>query len=132
MSATDWKAVFFSAEGRLARKPFWGAAALLLAILVLYNSVAGLTLRLVTGWMMYPILIFCGVCVLSKRLHDRGRSGWYAAPVIIALTGAEGPWRGVDIIFVAILAWAAVELGVLTGEQGANRFGVNPGRPARA
>ena len=31
-----------------------------------------------------------------------------------------------DFIFGLVLIWAVVELAVLTGEQGANRFGASP------
>ena len=36
-------------------------------------------------------------------------------------------WRWIVLLLlVALLVWAIVELGVLAGEQGANRFGPNP------
>ena len=31
-----------------------------------------------------------------------------------------------DFLFVLVLIWALVELGVMAGEPGANRFGPNP------
>lgn len=129
MSSIDWRTLFVSAEGRLARTPFWIAAAILMALWAVYESLTGTTLRLFTGWIAYPLLIFFSVCVLSKRLHDRGRSGWYAAPIVVAIVGLW-PWpRGpLDFLFLLIVAWSIVELGVLTGEQGANRFGANPVR----
>ena len=37
-----------------------------------------------------------------------------------------------DFLFARVIIWAVVELGVLGGEQGANRFGVNPARVAGA
>ncbi|MEI7931554.1 MAG: DUF805 domain-containing protein [Alphaproteobacteria bacterium] len=128
MNSIDWRNLFISAEGRLTRTHFWVAAGLLIGVLMLYEAITGTTSRLLTGWMVYPILIFMGSCVLSKRFHDRGRSGWFAAPVIVALIGVMGPWRAIDLVFLAIVAWAVVELAVLTGEQGANRFGVSPVR----
>ncbi len=128
MNAIDWKTLFVSADGRLTRTPFWMAAGLLIAALLVYQAITGVTARIVTGWMIYPILAFFGVCVLAKRFHDRGRSGWYAAPVVLSLTGVLGPWNPPDLIFLGILVWAFVELALLNGEQGANRFGVNPAR----
>src|SRR4051812_38360868 len=103
MNSIDWKTLFFSAEGRLTRTHFWVAAAILGAVWALYEAVTGITLRLLTGWMVYPILVFLAVCVLSKRFHDRGRSGWYAAPVVVSLIGIAGPWRAVDLVFWAIV-----------------------------
>ena len=129
----DWKTLFVSAEGRLSRNTFWIAAGILFALLIVYEAITGATLRLVTGWLVYPVLIYGGVCVLSKRLHDRGKSGWYAALIICALIGLwpypDGPF---DFLFLIVLIWGGVELGVLSGEQGANRYGPNPLRPVAA
>lgn len=129
MSLINWKTLFFSADGRLARAPFWIAAAILVGALTLYEAATGPTLRLMTGWFVYPILIFFAVCVLSKRLHDRGRSGWYAAAIILAIV-AVWPWpRGLlDFLFAVLIVWSVVELGGMTGEQGTNRFGASPVR----
>ena len=130
----DWKNLFTSAEGRLSRNTFWVAAAILFTLLIAYEAIFdGATLRLVTGWLVYPILVYAAVCVLAKRLHDRGKSGWYAALIICALIGVwpypNGPF---DSLFVLALIWGAVECGALSGEQGANRYGQNPLRPASA
>lgn len=123
----DWKTLFVSAEGRLSRNHLWVAAAILFGILVIYEAITGATLRLITGWLVYPILIYAGVCVLSKRLHDRGKSGWYAAAIIAALVGLwPYPDGAFDFLFLLVIVWGAVECGVLAGEQGANRFGPNP------
>ena len=68
-----------------------------------------------------------GACVLSKRLHDRGRSGWWAALVLFALVAVWPTPHGFGaFIFSLILVWAAVELGVMQSEAGANRFGPSP------
>ena len=37
-----------------------------------------------TGWFVYPPVLFVAACVTSKRLHDRGRSGWWAGLVLLA------------------------------------------------
>lgn len=123
----DWVELFFSSAGRLARGPFLLAALVLLVLWTLYEAITGPTLRLLTGWAFYPALIFTGACVLSKRLHDRGRSGWLAAIVLAALIAVwPGPHTFFDFFFALIVLWAVVELGVLPGEQGANRYGPNP------
>ena len=72
---SEWAELFLSSNGRLARTPFLVAAAVLLGVAVLYEAIAGYTLHWLTGWVVYPALLFSGACVLSKRLHDRGRSG---------------------------------------------------------
>ena len=129
----DWMELFFSSAGRLARGPFIVAALVLIAVAALYESLMGPTLHWLTGWLMYPLLIFCAACILSKRLHDRGRNGWIAALVILALIAVwSAPSGFFDFPFWLVLIWAIVELGVLSGEQGANRYGPNPLRPATA
>jgi len=134
MGATiDWAELFFSADGRAARNPSLAAAALLLVIAAIYEALVGPTLHWLTGWFAYPGLIYCGACVLSKRLHDRGRSGWWAALILCALVACwPHPDSFLDFPFALVLVWAVVELGVLPGETGANRYGGNPLRPAAA
>jgi len=129
----DWAELFFSAAGRSSRAPFLIAAAVLATAAAVYEAVVGPTLHWITGWFVYPVLFFCGACVLSKRLHDRGRSGWWAAPILFALVAVwPQPVGFFDFLFGLVIVWAVVELGVLAGEQGFNRYGPNPLRPQTA
>jgi uncharacterized membrane protein YhaH (DUF805 family) len=129
----DWSELFFSAAGRAPRAPTLAAGALLLAIAVLYEAIVGATLHWLTGWFVYPGLFFCGCCVLSKRLHDRGRSGWWSALILFAVVAVwPRPDNFFDFIFALVLVWAGVELGAMPGEAGTNRYGPNPLRPAAA
>jgi uncharacterized membrane protein YhaH (DUF805 family) len=107
------------------------AALTLLVVAALYEAVAGTTLHWITGWFVYPPLFYSGACVLSKRLHDRGRSGWWAA-LVLAATVAIWPQPNsfFDFFFTLVVIWAAVELGAMPGEAGANRYGPNPLRAA--
>lgn len=126
----DWAEQFFSSTGRVARTPFLIAAAVLVAIAAVYEASVGPTLHWLTGWFIYPGLLFSAACVLSKRLHDRGRSGWIAAIIILALIVVWPiPVGFLDFLFSIAIVWAAVELGVMPGEQGANRYGPNPVKP---
>lgn len=123
--------LFLSANGRAPRLPSVIAAAVLLGLAALYEAlVEGLMPRLLTGWLVYPVLIYCGACVLSKRLHDRGRSGWWAALILLSIAACwPHPIGFFDFLFFLVLLWAVVELAVMPGEPGANRYGVNPLRP---
>ncbi len=126
----DWAEMFLSATGRLARTPFVIAAVAILVLIALYEAVVHTTLHWLTGWFVYPAVIYAGACLLSKRLHDRGRTGWWAAPIIVALIAVwPRPEGFLDFLFGLIVVWAVVELGVMGGERGANRFGP-PARPA--
>lgn len=124
---SEWAELFLSSNGRLARTPFLIAAAILLGAAVLYEAIAGYTLHWLTGWVVYPALLFSGACVLSKRLHDRGRSGWWSLLILVAFIAVwPQPEHFLDFMFCLVIAWAVVELGVMGGEQGANRYGPNP------
>ena len=123
----DWIELFFSSSGRLARGPFLLASLVLIVILTIYEAVTGPTLTLLTGWLFYPSMLFAAACVLSKRLHDRGRTGWLAAVILLAIIAVWPAPAGLfDFLFSLVIVWAIVELGVLSGEQGANRYGPNP------
>ena len=102
-----------------------------LAAAAIYEASVGATLHWLTGWFIYPALIYCGACVLSKRLHDRGRSGWWAALVLFAI-GAIWPQPNsfFDFPFTLVVIWAVTDLAIMPGETGTNRFGGNPLRPA--
>ncbi|MBN9320427.1 MAG: DUF805 domain-containing protein [Caulobacterales bacterium] len=129
----DLAELLLSSTGRLARGAFLIVAAVLIGLTALYEATPP-TLHLLTGWFVYPALLFVGACVLSKRLHDRGRSGWWSAVILLAVIIVWPAPRGFfDFVFSLVLIWAVIELGVMPGEPGANRFGPNPqAPPARA
>jgi uncharacterized membrane protein YhaH (DUF805 family) len=127
---TDWIELLMSSTGRITRVPFLIAGAGLIAVTALYESVAGTALHLLTGWFIYPALLFAGACLLSKRLHDRGRSGWWAAPILIGIIAIlPSPSSFFDFLFGVLVFWATIELAVMPGEEGGNRFGPNPINP---
>jgi len=119
--------LFFSGQGRAPRLPSLIAAAVLVGLAALYEALVGSTLHWITGWVVYPALFYPGACVLSKRLHDRGRSGWWAALILASVVAVwPHPVGFLDFLFFLVLVWAFVELAVMPGEQGANRYGLNP------
>ncbi|MFI4950055.1 MAG: DUF805 domain-containing protein [Caulobacterales bacterium] len=125
----DWGEIFFSAVGRAPRMPSWIATAILVVFAALYETIPSL-LHWLSGWFVYPVLIYCGACVLSKRLHDRGRSGWWAALVLFATVAVwPQPNSFFDFFFTLVIIWAVIDLGVMPGEAGTNRYGPNPLRP---
>ena len=60
--------------------------------------------------LVFLVLLVPTISVTARRLHDIGRSGWWQLIGLIPLIGA-----------VILLYWA-----VKTGEDGDNRFGINP------
>ncbi|HEY7852374.1 MAG TPA: DUF805 domain-containing protein [Caulobacteraceae bacterium] len=123
----DWRELFTSPAGRCSRARFWIAASALFLLLAIYEAISNGTLKLLTFWFVYPVLLASGACVVSKRLHDRGRSGWWAALVLLAVMMIwRAPSGGRFILALPVMIWSVVELGLLPGEQGANRFGPSP------
>ena len=129
----DWKDLFLSSVGRISRTPFLIACAVLIAVTAIYESIVGRVMHWITGWIVYPVPAFCAASVLSKRLHDRGRSGWWSALVLFSVMVIWPHLVGfLDFLFSLVLVWAVVELGVMPGEPGANRYGPNPLNAAAA
>ena len=123
----DWRRLFMTAGGRSPRGQTWIGVGVLFFTSLIYEAVAGPTLKLLTFWIVYPVLLASATCVISKRLHDRGRTGWWAALVVLALSLTwPAPRGGWAVAAFPVMVWALVELGVLPGEQGANRFGPSP------
>lgn len=124
---TDLVELMLSSTGRLSRAAFLAAAALLLALAAAYGYGLQPMYGLRLGWIVYPLLLFPAACILSKRLHDRGRAGWWGFLVVWAL--AEAWPRPVNMFgYAALLVLAAtfVDLGLMPGEPEPNRFGSNP------
>ena len=122
----DWSLLFFSSSGRLARFPFLIGLAAVMTTLLLFENAMPSILRELTAFVFYPGLLFTSACLLSKRLHDRGRSGWWAALVLLAFALVWPSPTGPRGLFLIVVIWAIVELGVMTSEEGSNRYGPNP------
>jgi uncharacterized membrane protein YhaH (DUF805 family) len=136
--------LLFSFQGRLNRKPYWMtviATMVIIIVLLLFALIlirehrfefAGLTLTLLV--ILYIPLIWIGLAIGAKRLHDRDKSAWwllvfYAAPGILSTAGNRLEDVGFIILHVisfAISVWAFVELGCLRGTPGPNRYGPDP------
>ena len=122
---SDWGELVFSSTGRVRQLPFVITSALLLFALAFYQALLAKSgLKLALGLIVYCALIYMGACILSKRLHDRGRSGWWSAIILIAIFMVwPAPTGFFDFIAVIVLAWAFVDLALMPGERGDNRYG---------
>ncbi len=77
----NWVPLFLSLDGRIGRKDFCIGAVALIGVGVLANLLP------IVGPLVSLVLIVPWTCLLVKRLHDFGRSGWL---VLIALVPAAG------------------------------------------
>ncbi|ESQ80037.1 DUF805 domain-containing protein, partial [Asticcacaulis sp. YBE204] len=110
----DWSELFFSSTGRVRQLPFLIAMAVLLIAFFIYDSAITGAPRVLTGWIVYPVLLFCAACVLSKRLHDRGRSGWWSAVILLGFMMAWPRPEGLfDFVGVLVLGWAIIDLALM-------------------
>jgi uncharacterized membrane protein YhaH (DUF805 family) len=137
----DWVGLFLRLDGRIGRKAFWlGFLAVVGGLLVADMMTRGVgAAALLTILLLYPL-----VAVMVKRLHDRGRSGWWAAvvaaPVGVSIlaaliarfvgfgeVGIQAAAKGGIWVSVAVLAAVAiVELGFRRGDPGYSEHGPPP------
>jgi uncharacterized membrane protein YhaH (DUF805 family) len=83
------------------------------------------------------LLLWAFFATSVKRLHDRGRSGWWMATLLVAappfdqliewLPDVLGFLLAIGILVLWI--WGSVELFFLKGTTGTNRFGADPLTP---
>ncbi len=136
---------YFSFRGRTSRVGYWRTQIPLLLFLgvcwcagFLLAEATGIDILSALGLLAALPVLWAVIALLFRRLHDRNKSGWwivpfYLAPVAFALVGRamldKGGNLGAGLAAVAELAlliWAFVELGLLSGTRGKNRFGPDP------
>ena len=143
----DWQTFWFGTGGRLGRMGYWLAVLIYLAISALSFVVALQTLIALSGDLMSVLLyvgsglfvilvLFSAIAVGIKRLHDRDKSGWWTIPFIALPLLLNGASRGglvttdsattLQWVSLALAVWGIVELGILRGTVGPNRFGPDP------
>ncbi len=118
--------LFLNSTGRISRIRFSAGAVCLVGAWIAVD----VFLR-TPGWLHALIaaaLLYSGFCVLSQRLHDRGRSGWWSGPILLAFALAwPQPMTLLGWIAAAGLAFVAVDLAILPGQKAFNRYGAAPG-----
>jgi uncharacterized membrane protein YhaH (DUF805 family) len=136
----------FSISGRVSRLGFWRFQ----VVQVLASGVVWcltMFMTMVGGWLgLAPLLLLVPVVVAAiyvgiRRLHDRGRSGWWILPfsvgpyllvatgrLLAETLGAPGFLIALPLTLggVALAIWGWLELGFFRGARGANRFGPPP------
>jgi uncharacterized membrane protein YhaH (DUF805 family) len=114
----DWKYLLTSFEGRINRGKFWAGIGVLIAISIvamIIDSILGLQVGEQGIGIVSAIVslasIYLALALYAKRWHDRDKSGWWSLIALVPVIGA---------------IWLIVELGILEGIRGANRYGPDP------
>lgn len=115
----------FSFKGRLRRVDFWLLSGLVFGAMATTAAVLGALLGVdvadpqdMRGTLVkiFAMALFAwpNLAVCTKRLHDRGQSGW---------------WILISFLPVIGNAWMVINLGLMRGDEGPNRYGAAPKRP---
>ncbi len=114
--------LYFGYDGRIGRATYWlgwlilyAASFVGLLVLAVIDALVRAALGPSTLWfgialivVYYAVLVLANIGLWCKRWHDRGKSGWWSLIVIIPILGA---------------LWIVIELGILAGTPGPNRYG---------
>jgi len=144
-----WIQALTEFRGRLRRRDFWiGLILLLLIEIALSFGLAGMMrptgatpIENAAGWLALAILLWGSAALIVKRLHDRDKSAlWYPlfglAPALCYQLGViyssnisnvlSPAQQGFWLLGLLLWIWALIELGLLKGTVGPNRFGPDP------
>jgi uncharacterized membrane protein YhaH (DUF805 family) len=136
----SWSDLLLNPKGRINRPTFWLACAVLGLAWCLLAALDAFVLsgpaQVAVSYLGYAVVILCYTMAAAKRLHDRDRSAWWlllvygppaAALAAIAFGGASPSLTPAMLIALDVLAlpalWGFVELFLLPGTQGPNRYG---------
>ncbi|MNE24761.1 hypothetical protein D3C80_1180620 [compost metagenome] len=101
-------------------------AGVVLALWAAFDLLAPLRARDLVGWIVAAALLYSAACILSQRLHDRGRSGWWSGPILLAFAMTwPRPQAPFDWVALGLLLVVAVDLALLPGQKAFNRYGAS-------
>jgi uncharacterized membrane protein YhaH (DUF805 family) len=140
--------LLFSFQGRVNRAKYWLITILsglvmvalgTMAFISAFSGAEGTTIVLVVLLVaLFIPMIWIGLAVAVKRLHDCNRSGWwvvffYIVPGILQSIGDQLEGVAAYVFYLPALAiwiWSLVQLGFLRGTDGPNQYGPDPLQPA--
>jgi uncharacterized membrane protein YhaH (DUF805 family) len=139
--------LLFSFSGRLNRKPYWLTTLCIILVLIVVmilvlatggaglmtGDFSGLGVLLLIIVLAYIPLLWIGLAISAKRLHDRNKSAWwlvlfYLVPALLQGVGEQLGTAGIILTLagLGISIWALVEIGFLRGTVGPNQYGPDP------
>ena len=139
-------AALFSLDGRETRLNFWRlylAINLATAVVWCADLFAVIGLGPWAGLLFLPLLPLGAMmsALVVRRVHDRGKNAAWAlffvfGPLILtepaqALASQTSPWQtlaalGMSLGGLALSIWGFIEIGLMRGAPGDNRYGPDP------
>lgn len=148
-------ALLTTTEGRIGRKQWWLGVLVMVVIAITASIVLGilsfgnLSFMAWAAVLINLLLVWPSYCIGLKRRHDRGNDGMdlkilVGASLVINLVQASGVgvtmvenaglmvpmpslWLGVlNLAFAIFAIYMLVQLGLMRGTPGANRYGPDP------
>ncbi|HYL72948.1 MAG TPA: DUF805 domain-containing protein [Bryobacteraceae bacterium] len=148
LPSMDWGGFLLGFQGRINRAKYWLGTAWSMLLLFLWGLIVGSlerSMEVGTRGPLYTlafaalfVLLVPAAAIAVKRLHDRAKSGlWllllYLAPALLVFFGLGWGWAGIGAgqtvaiaVVMALSVWMLVELGVLAGTVGRNKYGPDP------
>ena len=142
----DFQYLFTSFDGRINRAKWWAGMIILgivslIATFIITAIFGPTTLALILLALVTLALFYPSYAVSAKRFQDRDKPGVTAlyglVPSLIAnllqafgLTGTPQEMNALGwiafLVIVGVVLWFLIELGILKGTPGPNRFGGDP------
>ncbi len=149
-ASIDWAHLFLKFDGRIRRSHFGIAWLILFAVYFVTSFIP------IVGWIISLALLWPGLAITVKRLHDIGLSGWIAAIPYggtlvgcvvagismgaatlmnmqafenedpTAILAAVGPAMGIMGLVLLLIVGFLLWFVFAPGQPGTNRFGPNP------
>jgi uncharacterized membrane protein YhaH (DUF805 family) len=140
---TDIFSAWFAFRGRIGRSQYWSLTGLYLLVLIVglitfiaigfvVHAGAGdaITLAMVPIGIAFVLAMSVAIAGVGiRRLHDRGRSGYwlllyYCVPLWASRhAGLDAAGLVCLAVTIGVASWALVDLGVLRGDAASNSFG---------
>jgi uncharacterized membrane protein YhaH (DUF805 family) len=141
----DLRYLFTSLDGRISRSSFWigtviltVANAALIGAMVLIFGISQLSVMLAV--LVAILLAYPTYALMVKRFQDRDKAGWIAFFPLAVIYGTNmldatgvleskpgsALYTVLSLVALGPSLWILIELGILKGTHGPNRFGPDP------